>query len=79
MKGKQYDYSKLKGRIIEKFDTQLNFAKALKTEACNVSSLLSGRVHFSQIMIDRWVTLLEIDISEIGVYFFMPKKVTDSN
>lgn len=79
MKPKMYDYSKLKGRIVEKFGTQSKFAEALNTKGCNVSNLLSGRVHFTQIMIDRWITLLEIEISEIGVYFFMPKELTKSN
>lgn len=68
-----YDYSKLKGRITEKFGSQRDFAKALKRDDTYVSRYLNGNARFTQSIISLWISVLEIDIADIGEYFFTPK------
>lgn len=69
----EYDYSRLKGRITEKFGTQRDFAKALKREDTYVSRYLNGIGKFTQPIIALWVEALDIDKADIGSYFFTLK------
>ncbi len=64
------DYSKLRGRIVEKYGTIGNFANALDTQLQQVSRKLNSDVGFTKKDILRWCDLLDISIDEIGVYFF---------
>lgn len=66
----KFDYSKLKGRITEKCGTRKAFAKLLGIAEGTLVSKLSGLTYFSQKEIYKAVEILEIDQSEIGVYFF---------
>ena len=43
-----FDYSKLKGKIVEKFGTQGAFAKALGLSQRSLSFKLQGKVFFRQ-------------------------------
>lgn len=65
-----FRYSKLRGRIVEKFGTFTNFAKALNTHINVVSRKLNGRNAFTTADIEKWSKLLDISINEIGEYFF---------
>lgn len=70
---KMYDYSKLNGRIKEKCGTQEAFAKKIKRSHAYVSNALNNKVFFGQGDIDNSCVVLEIPVSEIGVYFFTQK------
>ena len=68
----EFDYSALRGRIVEKFGTCDKFAKSAGISPENLSMKLRRRgfrateiAHFSQ--------LLDISSEEIGRYFFCPK------
>lgn len=67
---KQYSYNKLRGRIVELFGTQANFASALETSTQVVSEKLNCKKGFSQKDIEKWSKLLEIEVLEYGLYFF---------
>lgn len=69
----EYDYSKLKGLITEKFGSQRAFAKAIDRDDVYVSRYLNNTVRFTQAAIALWVNVLDIDIRDIGIYFFTPK------
>lgn len=68
-----YDYSKLKGRIIEKFDTYRAFAAALGIAPQYISPKLKGKIDITKAEIINWSELLDIDPSEYGSYFFCLK------
>lgn len=65
-----YNYRKLRGRIIEKFGSQDNFAKVIGISNNSLSKKLNCKTGFSQSDITNWSKLLEIDSSEYGAYFF---------
>ena len=65
-----YDYSKLRGRIVEKFGTISAFTKALGSSTVTVSAKLNNKSGFSRGDIEHWSELLKIPSSEIGLYFF---------
>ena len=66
----KYDYSKLRGRIVEVFGTQKEFAKAFGKTPQTISCKLSGLAEFTQDDITTIVDLLHINPSEIHIYFF---------
>ena len=74
-----YDTSKLRGRIVEKFGSQREFVKAVKNSPSYVSQYLNGKevngkeIDLSQATIDKWAAALDIDVSEIPVFFFTKK------
>ena len=63
-------FPKLRGRIIEKYDTLRNFAKALNVTEATLSLKLSGKFAFTYEDIERIRELLDISVDEIGAYFF---------
>lgn len=68
-----FDYSKLRGRIIEKFDTQGKFAAVVGLSDRSMSLKLNNGIKFSQDEIIIWCELLDISIAEISAYFFNQK------
>lgn len=65
-------YAKLRGRIVEKFGTIGAFGNALGLSGVSMSKKLTGVTGFSQADILRWCDLLDIDIADVGAYFFTP-------
>lgn len=65
-----YDYSKLRGRIVEKYGSQTKFAKKVNVTRQTINGKLSGRIEFTKNDIMSWSELLEIGSDEIGTYFF---------
>lgn len=63
-------YPKLRGRIVEKFGTIDNFGKNLDISIVSISKKLNGTTGFSQADIIEWSKLLEIEMNEVGNYFF---------
>jgi hypothetical protein len=70
---KIFDYSKLRGRIREKFKTESAFGKAMKLSHNSISKKLNGHIQFTQNEIDKAIVLLEIPDDEISTYFFYTK------
>lgn len=65
-----FDYSKLRGRIIEKFGTQGCFSRALGVSERTLSLKLNNKIFFSQDEITKISELLNISPDKIQVYFF---------
>lgn len=68
-----FDYSKLAGRIREKFGTQKAFAKKLGISEGSLSLKMTNYTYFSQAEIRKAMQLLELDPGMITDYFFTPK------
>lgn len=69
----EFDFSKLLGRIIEKFGTRSAFAAAMGMAESALSNRLSGKIYFDADEIHRACQLLDIEPQDIPVYFFTPK------
>ena len=65
-----YDYSKLLGRITEKYGTQARFSAAMGLSERSLSLKLNSKVHFKQPEITKACSLLGIDSADIAAYFF---------
>jgi hypothetical protein len=72
---KKFDYSKLTGRIIEKFGSRKAFAEACGLSENAISKKLSGKMGITTNNIVKWSSpeLLDIDSSDIPEYFFVNK------
>ena len=68
-----FDYSKLKGRIIEKCNSQKAFADRLGITQSTLTSKLRGYTGFSQEEIFLSADILEINLERINQYFFTRK------
>jgi hypothetical protein len=70
-----FDFSKLNGRIVEKFGTRAAFAAAAGYTDSQLSARLNNRVHFPADEIRKLCEpeLLDLQISDIPVYFFTLK------
>ena len=69
----EFDFSKLTGRIIEKFGSRRAFADAMGMRAEQLSRRLSSRTPWSPVETVRAIEILEIDPIEISDYFFTVK------
>lgn len=69
----EFDFSKLLGRIIEKFSTRGAFAAAMDLAESALSNRLSNKIHFDADEIYLACQLLDIEPQDIPVYFFNPK------
>lgn len=65
-----FNYNKLKGRIVEKYGTQGAFAEAMNVSERTLSKKLTGKGFFTQGEMALAVELLDIPEAEINVYFF---------
>ena len=65
-----FDYSRLKGRIVEKYGSQVEFAKHLGTSEKTVSDKINGKKGWRQDEIYKMINLLEIPSSS---FFFRTK------
>lgn len=66
---RNYQYPKLRGRIIEKYGTLKEFFKLLSISQVQASKKINGKAQFSQSDMAEWGELLDIDLQEIGVFF----------
>jgi hypothetical protein len=69
----EFDYSKLIGRIVEKYGTRRRFGKALGVSNTTLYERLSNRTPFTQPEILKSAELLSIPHGKITQYFFTPK------
>lgn len=66
----KYNYSKLLGKIKEKYGTQENFARALGIGRVSLSQRLNSKLEFSQNEMNKSIELLGLDPLDIPAYFF---------
>lgn len=66
----EYTYDRLRGRIIEKYGSQEEFAKKVGISKNSMSKKMRGKTGFSQKDIIKWSDLLNIDQNDYGSYFF---------
>lgn len=66
-------YKKLRGRIVEKYDSIARFSEELLISTVAVSKKLNGKTGFSQNDMMLWGDLLDIKMEEYGLYFFDSK------
>ena len=65
-----YNYSKLRGRIVEKFGTSKNFAEQVGISTTHLSNILNNKNELTRSNIVEWANVLDIPDAEIGEYFF---------
>lgn len=65
-----YEYNKLKGRIVERFGSQGNFASKIGLSENSVSRKLNCKIGFSQSDMVKWGDILGITQDEYPEYFF---------
>ncbi len=65
-----FDYSKLKGRIIEVYGKQAAFAAAMGLSERTMSLKMKNKREWKQGEIEKACTLLHVPSCEINVYFF---------
>lgn len=68
-----FDYSKLKGKIVEVLGNQSNYAKALGLSETSITNKLNNAVYFTQGEIITSVEVLHISLEDISTYFFTKK------
>ncbi|MBQ6638506.1 MAG: DUF739 family protein [Lachnospiraceae bacterium] len=65
-----YEYRKLRAKIVEKYRTQEEFAKAIGMSSVGVNLKLNGARGFSQKDIEKWADILGIKKEDYLDYFF---------
>lgn len=68
-----FDYSKLRGRIVEKYGSQIEFAKAMNWSERTLSKKITGKISWKQTDICTAIELLGLSESDIQDYFFNVK------
>ena len=68
-----YDYSKLRGKIVEIFGSNGAFAKVFPMSERTLSKKMTGKVGWSQKQMKRACELLSIEEQELPAYFFKQK------
>jgi len=68
-----FDYSKLRGRIVEKYKNQSIFSKRLGISERSLSLKLNGKIAWKQSEIMATIELLELSKQDIQTYFFEEK------
>lgn len=69
----EFDYSKLRGRIVEKCGDYQTFAMRMQMTKGSLSRKLHNHVSFQQDDVERACKILDIPITEVGTYFFTLK------
>lgn len=67
------DYSKLRGKIVEMYGSQICFAIEMGWSERTTSLKLNGKVSWKQKEILKALRLLDLSINDIPVYFFTLK------
>lgn len=71
----EFDFSKLRGRIVERFGNNANFCEMAGMSVQRLSARLNNRIQFAPVEIKHICTpeLLDIADADIPAYFFTPK------
>lgn len=68
-----FDFSKLKGRIVEKYGSQAEFAKAFGISENSLSLKMNNKSRFTSDDIIKIADMLDIPQIDVGSYFFTQK------
>lgn len=68
-----FDYSKLRGRVIEKLGSSKVYADKLGISEIQLSKKMNNRAGFSQADIIQSCTILDIATQDIGSFFYVLK------
>lgn len=71
-----FDYNKLKGKIVEKYGNQGEFARAMGWSEKTLSNKITGKIPWKQTDICLAINLLGLIESDIQEYFFTMKVQT---
>ncbi|MCI8486821.1 MAG: DUF739 family protein [Clostridia bacterium] len=66
----EYDYSKLRGKIVEKFGSISAFCQEIELSEPSIHSKLKHRTEFTQSQIIKSCILLDIQLKDMFIYFF---------
>lgn len=69
----RFDFSKLRGRIVEMYGTNASFAEAMGQSKAWLSVRINNVVHWAADDIMKACELLHIPAEEIPIYFFTPE------
>lgn len=69
----EFNYSKLSGKIREKFRTQKAFVAKISMSEVSFSKKINNKLYFSQDEIEEIFQVLELDLSDIPSYFYCLK------
>ena len=69
----EFDYSKLRGRIVEVYGSNSRFVAEFGGTIQNFSLKLNNKIQFSQNDIRKIIKMLNIPLEDIGTYFFTEK------
>lgn len=69
----EFDYSKLRGRIVEKFGSIEAFSSETSISNISVSKKLNNKVPISRADMIEWSNLLEIPVEEYGLFYCTEK------
>ncbi len=65
-----FDYRKLRGKIVEKYGSQTEFAKAMGWSERTLSNKINGKIPWKQTDICSAISLLGLSKDDIQAYFF---------
>ena len=68
-----FDYSKLRGRIVEKFGTMDSFAENVEISTVALSKKLNNKIGISRNDMICWSNALDIPLEEYGAFYFVKK------
>lgn len=68
-----FDYSKLRGRIVEKFGTMSAFAEYIGISEVALSRKLNNKIAMSREDMIAWSTALDVSLDEYGAFYFVQK------
>ena len=69
----EFDYSKLKGRIVEILGSQSKLAEMMGISDNALSRKLNNFTRFSDTDIMKIIEILKINVEDIGIYFYTLK------
>ena len=68
-----FDYSKLRGKIVEKFGSQSEFSKAMGCSERTLSLKLTGKRSWKQPEICKALSILGLSDNDVKEFFFTPE------
>ena len=70
---RNFDYSKLRGRIVEKFGNMNAFANEVGISQIALSRKLNNKTSITREDMINWSKVLDISIDEYGAFYFAEK------
>ena len=63
-------HAKLRGRIVEKYGSLQAFGKTTGVSMTSIYNKINGKTFFTRDEVLKWCKLLDLEIADIGTYFF---------